>query len=105
MQKFTLTHIGALALGRLLAIWSFVLGLIFLVLYTFAMIIMALVGIVAGTDIVATIIGLVIGMVMGVVGLFVGGIVMFIFGFLAATVYNIILGIGGGVDIDLKERN
>jgi len=105
MQKFTLTHIGALALGRLLAIWSFVLGLIFLVLYTFMMIIMALVGIVAGTDIVATIIGLVISMVMGVVGLFVGGIGMFIFGFLAATVYNIILGIGGGVDIDLKERN
>lgn len=105
MQRFTLTHIGALALGRLLAIWSFVLGLIFLVLYTFAMIVMALVGIVAGTDIVATIVGLVISMVMGVVGLFFGGIAMFIFGFLAATVYNIILGIGGGVDIDLKERN
>ena len=41
----------------------------------------------------------------GAGGLVIGAIAMFILGFLSAVVYNIILGVGGGIDIDLKERS
>lgn len=105
MQRVTLTHIGAVSLGRLLAIWSFVLGLISLVVYTIAMLFTALLGLASGTDIVSTFIALVIGFGMGIAGLVALAIGMFIFGAVSATVYNIILGIGGGIDIDLKERS
>ncbi|MFH1785901.1 MAG: hypothetical protein ABH842_05725 [Candidatus Micrarchaeota archaeon] len=104
-MKVTLTHIGAISLGRLLAIWSFVLGLICLVIYGVVGIILALVGLMAGVDPVQAIIGVVIMIGIGIVGLVVGAIVMFIFGVITATVYNIILGIGGGIDMDFKERN
>ena len=105
MHKVTLSHIGAVSLGRLLAIWSFVVGLIMLVIYTVMMMLAALLGIAAGTDIVGTIVGLMIGLAMGVVGLIFFGIGMFIWGFLAAVVYNIILTVGGGIDVDFKERS
>lgn len=105
-MKATLSHIGAVSLGRLLAIWSFVLGTISLVAYTILMALLALLGLVSGsTDLVSTIIGLGISLVLGVVGLVAGAVVMFIFGFMSAIVYNIILGVGGGIDIDLKERS
>ncbi|NYZ74061.1 hypothetical protein H0O00_02880 [Candidatus Micrarchaeota archaeon] len=103
-MKVTLTHIGAIALGRLMAVWSFVLGLIGLVLWVIFSIIAAIIGLVAGTDMVAMIVGLAIPFVMGIVGLFVMAIVMFIAGFIIATVYNVILGVGGGIDLDFKER-
>ncbi len=105
MQKFTLKHIGAVSLGRLLAIWSFVLGLIFLVVWGLISLIIGVVGLAAGADLVQVVIGLVISFVMGVVMLFVAAIVMFILGFLSAIVYNIILGIGGGIDFDVGERS
>jgi hypothetical protein len=105
IMKATLSHIGAVSLGRLLAIWSFVIGVISLVIYTLIMGLLALLGVVSGsTDLVQTIIGLGISLVMGVIALVVGAIAMFILGFLSAVVYNIILGVGGGIDIDLKER-
>ena len=104
MQKFTLKHIGAVSLGRLLAIWSFVLGLILLVFWGIISLLIALLGMASGGDVASIVIGLVIAFVMGVVGLIVGAIAMFIFGFLSAVVYNIILGIGGGIDFDVKER-
>lgn len=104
LNRVTLTHIGAVSLGRLLAIWSFVLGLISLVIYGIIMAILAVVGIAAGTDLVSTLVGVAIALVMGVVGLVVMAIAMFIFGFLAAVVYNIILGVGGGIDFDFRER-
>ncbi|VVC03375.1 Uncharacterised protein [Candidatus Bilamarchaeum dharawalense] len=103
-MKVTLTHIGAISLGRLLAIWSFVLGLIGLCIYGVISILLAILGIAAGVDLVQTLIGVAIVLVMGVVGLFVGAIVMFIVGFITATVYNIILGVGGGIDMDFNER-
>lgn len=105
-MKVTLSHIGAVSLGRLLAVWSFVLGTISLVAYTAAMALLALLGLVSGsTDLVQTVIGLGISLVLGVMGLVAGAVVMFIFGFLSAIVYNIILGVGGGIDLDLKERS
>lgn len=105
-MKVTLSHIGAVSLGRLLAIWSFVLGVICLVIYGLLMALLALLGVVSGsTDIVQTLLALGISLVIGVVGLVAGAIVMFIFGFLSAIVYNIILGVGGGIDIDLRERS
>jgi hypothetical protein len=105
-MKVTLSHIGAVSLGRLLAVWSFVLGVISLVLYTLVMGLLALLGVVSGsTDLVQTIVGLGISLVMGVIMLVAGAIGMFIFGFLSAVVYNIILGVGGGIDMDLRERS
>jgi hypothetical protein len=103
-MKVTLTHIGAIALGRLLAIWSFVIGLISLVVWGVVSLVMAVIGIASGTNIVAALISLGISLVLGVVGLFVFAIAMFVFGFITATVYNIILGIGGGIDVDFRER-
>ncbi len=104
-MKATLTHIGAVSLGRLLAIWSFVIGAIALLLYTLFMLIVGLLGFLAGADIIQMLIGIAIMLVMGVIGLVVTAIAMFIVGFLAAVVYNIILGVGGGIDIDLRERS
>ena len=104
-MKATLTHIGAVSLGRLLAIWSFVLGAISLLLYSLLMLILGLLAYLSGADIVQTLIGIGITLVMGLIGLVVTAIAMFIFGFLAAVVYNIILGVGGGIDIDLRERS
>ncbi|MEM4271972.1 MAG: hypothetical protein QXH30_00085 [Candidatus Bilamarchaeaceae archaeon] len=105
MLKVTLSHIGAISLGRLLAIWSFVLGLILLLIYGVISILLTLLGILSGTDVVGTIIALLISLVMGVVGLIFFGIAMFIWGFLVAVVYNIVLGVGGGIDMDFKERS
>jgi hypothetical protein len=105
MLKVTLSHIGAVSLGRLLAIWSFVIGLILMLVYGVISIVFALIGMLSGTDVVGTIIALLLSLVMGVIGLVVFGIAMFIWGFLVAVVYNIVLGVGGGIDIDLKERS
>ncbi len=104
MQKFTLKHIGAVSLGRLLAIWSFVLGLIFLVVWGVVSLILGIVGLASGADLVQVVIGLGASLVLGVVMLVVGAIAMFILGFLSAIVYNIILGLGGGIDFDVGER-
>lgn len=105
MLKVTLSHIGAVSLGRLLAIWSFVVGVILVVIYTIIMFILALLGLASGTDLVQTIIALAIALVMELIGLVLFAIFMFIWGFLCAVVYNIILGVGGGIDVDLKERS
>ena len=106
MQKFTLTHIGAVSLGRLLAIWSFVLGIILLVIYGIVMLLLALLGLVSGTtNLTGTVVALALSLGAGVVGLVVSAIAMFILGFLAAVVYNIILGVGGGIDFDFRERS
>jgi uncharacterized membrane protein len=104
-MKVTLTHIGAVSLGRLLAVWSFVLGVISLIVYGIFTVLLALLGLSIGADLTQTIFGVVLMIVMGLVGLVVGAIAMFIIGFIVATVYNIILGVGGGIDMDLKERN
>ncbi|MBD3389491.1 hypothetical protein GF415_00865 [Candidatus Micrarchaeota archaeon] len=104
MHKVTLTHIGAVSLGRLLAVWTFVIGLISLAVYTVVMMLMAILGLASGGDVVTTLIGLVVGFGMGIAGLVVSAIVMFIFGFISAVVYNIILGVGGGIDVDFRER-
>jgi len=106
MQRVTLTHIGALSLGKLLAIWSFVLGLIMYIIYMLMMLVLSILGIVSGDQnaLAGGIIAFVISAVMGFIGLFVYAIAMFIFGALAATVYNVVLAIGGGIDFDFKER-
>lgn len=106
MQRVTLTHIGALSLGKLLAIWSFVLGLIMYIIYMVLMLVMSLLGVLSGDQnaLAGGIIAFIISAVMGFIGLFVYAIGMFIFGALAATVYNIVLAVGGGIDLDFKER-
>jgi hypothetical protein len=103
-MKVTLTHIGAISLGRLLAIWSFVLGGIILLLYTLFMLAVGILGLLAGADLVQMLVGIGFMLVMGVIGLVISAIVMFILGFLSAVVYNIILGVGGGIDVDFRER-
>lgn len=105
MQKVTLTHIGAVSLGRLLAVWAFVLGGIILAIYSVIALLIGLLGVLAGADIVQMLIGIVIVLGMGLVWLVVSAIAMFIFGFLSALVYNIILGVGGGIDLDFRERS
>ncbi|MFH0738107.1 MAG: hypothetical protein V1827_06325 [Candidatus Micrarchaeota archaeon] len=105
MQRVTLTHIGAVSLGRLLAIWSFVIGVILLLFYGLVSILLGILGMAAGADVVQMLLGIIITLVMGVIGLVVSAIVMFIFGFLAAIVYNIVLGVGGGIDVDFRERS
>jgi len=104
MQKFTLSHIGAVSLGRLLAVWSFVLGAVSLLLYTVLMMFATLFGLAAGTDFATTFMALIMGLIMGVLALVGFAIGMFIFGFLSAVIYNIILGVGGGIDFDCRER-
>jgi hypothetical protein len=103
-MKATLTHIGAVSLGRLLAIWSFVLGVIGLLIYGLFTILLTLLGLALGADLVTTIMGVAIMVGIGLIGLVIGAIIMFIFGFVIATVYNIILGVGGGIDFDFNER-
>ncbi|MBN2121785.1 hypothetical protein JW721_01885 [Candidatus Micrarchaeota archaeon] len=105
MQKVTLKYIGAVSLGKLLAIWTFVLGLISLVLYTLITGVMALLGLAAGTDVAQTLGGAVILLFMGVISLVGAAVAMFIFGFVSAMVYNVILGVGGGIDLDFSERS
>jgi len=104
-MKVTLAHIGAVSMGRLLSIWSFVLGMIMLVLWGLFSIVIGIIGLSQGTNIMQVLIGIFASLAMGVVGLVVFAIAMFIFGFLSATVYNIILRVGGGIDIDLNERS
>jgi len=48
--------------------------------------------------------GMVIAFVSGMVGICITGLIAFVIGVIAATVYNIILGVGGGIDLDLDER-
>lgn len=92
-------------MGRLLAIWTFVLGIISLLIYGVVMLLIAILGVLSGTtDLVQTLVGLVMLIGGAAIGLAVFSVVMFIFGFLAATVYNIILGVGGGIDFDFRER-
>lgn len=104
MQKVTLAHIGAVSLGRLLAIWTFVIGVIFLLLYGFFTMIFAVLGLASGADVVQMLLGIVFMLISGVIGLVVSAIAMFILGFLSAVVYNIVLGVGGGIDLDFRER-
>ena len=104
-MKVTLAHIGAISMGRLLSVWSFVLGMIMLVLWGLFSIVVGIIGLSQGTNIMQVLIGIFASLAMGVVGLVVFAIAMFIFGCLSATVYNIILRVGGGIDIDLNERS
>ena len=92
-------------MGRLLAIWSFVIGVILLLFYGLVSILLGLLGMAAGADVVQMLLGIIITLVMGGIGLIVSAIAMFIFGFLAAIVYNIVLGVGGGIDVDFRERS
>ncbi len=107
-MKVTLTHIGAFSLGKLLAIWSFVLGVILLVIAGVLMILATLLGMATSNSPIEAfgggIIGLIMFFVMGVFGLIVNSILAFILGALSAIVYNIILGVGGGIDFDFRDR-
>jgi hypothetical protein len=106
-MKTTLTHIGVVSLGRMLAIWTFVIGCIFLFVTTLFMLFAMLLGMMGndpGAAFGGGLIGLVMSLVFGVVGLVFGAIAAFIAGAIMAIVYNIILGVGGGIDIDLRER-
>ncbi|MFA5411758.1 MAG: hypothetical protein WC350_00195 [Candidatus Micrarchaeia archaeon] len=106
MQKVTLTHIGALSLGKLLAVWSFVLGLIMYIIYLLMMLILPILGIASGdqNSLAGGVVGFLVAAVVGLIWLVVTAALMFIFGVITATIYNIILGIGGGIDLDFKER-
>ncbi|MBD3210264.1 hypothetical protein GF318_02680 [Candidatus Micrarchaeota archaeon] len=107
-MKVTLTHIGVISLGRLLAIWSFVIGLIFLLLSGLVLGLATLLGIFMSDSPVEMLGGGLIGFVMfivfGMIVLVLNSILAFIIGAVAAIVYNIILGVGGGIDMDFRER-
>lgn len=107
MQRVTLTHVGAVSLGKLLAIWSFVLGLIMYLIYLLLMLLMPILGLAYGDQnaLAGGIVGFLVAAIVGVIGLVILAIVMFIWGVVVATIYNIILGIGGGIDFDFKERS
>ena len=106
MQKVTLTHIGAVSLGKLLAIWSFVLGLIMYTIYLLMMLILPILGIASGdqNSLAGGVVGFLVAAVIGIIWLVATAVVMFILGAIVATIYNIILGIGGGIDFDFKDR-
>ncbi|NYZ77147.1 hypothetical protein H0O02_02410 [Candidatus Micrarchaeota archaeon] len=107
-MKVTLTHIGAFALGRLLAVWSFVLGIIMLIVGSMLLLLLMILGMATSENPVDAfgggVIGFIIFFVVAVIALVVNSIAAFIFGMIAATVYNIILGIGGGIDLDFRDR-
>ena len=107
MNKVTLTHIGAVSLGKLLAIWSLVVGLIFYFVYLLLTLLMSLLGFASGDQnaLAGGIIAFLITAVMGIIFLIFYAVGMFVFGAVAATVYNIILGVGGGIDFDFRERS
>jgi len=108
VMKVTLTHIGVVALGRMLAIWSFVLGLLFLLIGSIVIAITTLLGVLTSNSPVEMfgggLIGFVVFLVSGVFGLLLNAVFAFILGCLMAIVYNVILGVGGGIDVDFAER-
>ena len=79
-----------------------------LVLAALMLLLLAIVGIMSSdnpTDILGGgAVGFIIFLVMGVVALIINSVFAFILGALAATVYNIVLKVGGGIDLDLDER-
>lgn len=107
-MKVTLTHIGAVSLGRLLAIWSFVFGLIVFILTGLFYMVAILLGIAASDNPVQMFGGGIVGGILffgsGIIALLVGSVMAFIIGVILATIYNIILGVGGGIDLDLENR-
>ena len=106
-MKATLTHIGVISLGRMLAIWTFVIGAIFLLISMLLMMLATLLGMMGsdpGAAFGGGLIGMAISMVFGFIGLVVSAVMAFLAGALMAIVYNIILGVGGGIDLDLRER-
>lgn len=106
-MKATLTHIGVISLGRMLAVWTFVIGAIFLLISMLLMMLATLLGMMGsdpGAAFGGGLIGMVISLVFGFIGLIVSAVMAFIVGALMAIVYNIILGVGGGIDVDLRER-
>lgn len=103
-MKLTLVHIGAISFGKLLALWSFVLGLLGLILWTVASVILIILSLAAGTNATTAFIGLGIGVGTSIIGVIVGSVLMFIFGFIAAVIYNILLELSGGLDLDYLER-
>jgi len=108
VMKVTLTHIGVFSLGRMLAIWSFVLGLLLLLIGSLFLVITTLLGVVTSNNPVQMfgggLLGFIVFLVSGVFGLLVNSVVAFILGALMAIVYNVILGVGGGIDVDFTER-
>jgi len=109
MMKVTLTHIGVVALGRLFAIWSFVIGVILLIISGIIILFGTLLGMVAGDNPIEALGGGIIGFIgflfFGVVGLVINSVIAFLLGALSALVYNIVIKVGGGIDFDLKERS
>lgn len=103
-MKLTLVHIGAISFGKLLALWSFIFGLLSLVLWGIATVIITFLSLAAGANLTSIFIGIGISLGTGIVGVVIGSIVMFIFGFIAAVIYNILLELSGGLDVDYLER-
>ncbi len=110
MAKMTLRHIGVVSLGRILGVVSFVIQELIVVLMTVLLVLASLLGLAQGDSSTAMgiigggIVGAIIFFVMGSVGAVVSAIFVFIIGAIIAIVYNVILGVGGGLDLDFDER-
>ncbi|MBU0591925.1 hypothetical protein KKF81_00960 [Candidatus Micrarchaeota archaeon] len=107
-MKVTLTHLGVVAFGRLLAIWSSVLGFVFLIIGTVIILLLTLLGVSMSKTPIQVfgggLIGIIIFFIAGMVCLAINSVIAFVIGAIAALVYNVVLKIGGGIDIDFTER-
>lgn len=108
-MKVTLTRLGVVSLGRLFAIWAFVLSLLLTALISIGLLVSILLGISISKDtnsiLGGGLAGLLVFAVIGFIGAIINAVIAFIFGTLGAVVYNIVLGVGGGIDLELKERD
>ena len=105
MLKLKLKHIGVVSLGKIIAIWTFIISELTTILMTLVMLIASLMGakqgfMGMGGGIVGTVMAFLIGSVISVIY----AIFMFIVGAIMAVIYNIIIGVGGGLDLDFDER-
>ncbi len=107
-MKVTLTHIGIVSLGRLMAIWGFIITEITVILLS---LLTLLVGFLESNPNATVIQGFKAGLVgagmlfvIGSIAAVIEAIIMFIVGAITAIIYDIVIKVGGGIDLDFKER-
>lgn len=105
-MKVTLEHIGVVSFGKLLAIWAFIIGILSTLLWSFIGLVLGYIQSSGGTQS-AIMSGLFAGggvLITGFIGAVASAVIAFLFGAVIAIAYNLFLGVGGGLDLDFKER-